>query len=170
MKKYFIGFLIGFIIASVATGLLSMNASRIYLKNIRAKYSFEQEMLAVRAQKRGDLNEAFVHYSNLLYATSSPGIEFFETKPKWEFLFPIAALIIQEMERSADIPKGEKNLEAINRVKLGLILEELGRKDEAQQQYQMAANLAGVKDARELKEKVRYVQEKSMQSWDQLSK
>ena len=82
MKKYIVGLsliIAGFIIGVIFMGLLSMEASEIYIETVRINYLTEQEVLAVRAQKDGDFNKALIHYSNLVYVTSSPGIRSFKS-------------------------------------------------------------------------------------------
>ncbi len=65
---------------------------------------------------------------------------------------------------------GQAKIEGINRGKLAIILEALGRKNEAEEQYQIAANLMGIDDIQRVKETVRYIQEKTMQNWLQIGK
>ena len=156
----------------VSMGLLSMTASKLYSETVRIDYLIEQETLAARAQKDGDLSKALVHYSNLVYATSSPGIRFFKSlQSNWSFLFPFAALFLEEMTQNADPAKtGQAKIEGINRGQLALVLETLGRKDEAEEQYQIAANLMLIKDIQRVKETARYIQEKTMQNMSQLEK
>lgn len=173
MKQHTISFsliIAGFIIGVVFMGLLSKQASKVYIEGVRIEYEIEQEVLAVRAQKDGDLNKALVHYSNVVYATSSPGIRFFETRQStWSLAFPFAAIILQEMRRNVD-PSNivRARIEGMNRGKLAIILKALGRNNEAEEQYQIAANLMGINDTQRVQEMVRHVQEETVQNWFQL--
>ncbi len=171
MRKYIGGLsliIAGFTIGVIFMGLLSMKSSNIYMETARINYSTEQEALAVRAQKDGDFNKSLVHYSNLVYATSSPGIRFFETR-KWSFLFPFASIFIQAIGHNIDTSKiGQERIEGINRGKLAIILEALERKNEAEEQYHIAANLLGIDNVQSVKEKVKSIQEQNMQNWLQL--
>ncbi len=169
MKKFALGLsslIAGMITGVILMGLLSMKASKIYLESIRIDYLTEQELLAVRAQKDGDSNQALIHYSNLVYATSPSGIRFFETmQSKWSFSFPFAAIIVEEIGRDAGASKlSRAGIEGVNRGKLGIILEALGRKNEAEEQYQIAAKLMGTNDTQEVRERIKYIQEKNIQN------
>jgi hypothetical protein len=159
MKKFAIGaaFVVGVVLGGTSMNLLAMKASKVYLHAIRSDYLAQEELLAVQAQKRHDFNQALVHYNNMVYATSAPGDAFFKTaQSKWSFWFPFAALVIDQMGRdSKSSGLAQNKIEGINRGKLGMILEALGKKNEAEKQYQMAADLMGIKDIQRLKETIR---------------
>lgn len=151
-------------------GLLSMKASKTYIETVRIDYLIEQEVLAVGARKDGRFNEALCHYSNLVYATSSPGIRFLEKiQPRWSFLFPFVAMLLQEIEHEVDPSNlGRARIEGINRGKLATTLEALGRTKDAEEQYRIATKLMDIGDIQEVKETIRDIQEKTMEYWLQL--
>ncbi|HEY1268240.1 MAG TPA: hypothetical protein VGH16_13380 [Candidatus Binatia bacterium] len=146
MKKYFIGiFAMGFILGFLTMGVLSMRASKSYLQTIRLIYFGQENMLAADAKKKGDLQGALIHYTNLVEAQYSPAIQFFEKQPKWSFLFPIAAISFRLAEPvDTDAKFRDGRAEGLDRMQLGILLEQLGRNDEAQEQYNRAAKLMGV--------------------------
>jgi hypothetical protein len=149
MNKFAIGaaFVVGVVLGGTSVNLLAMKASKVYLHAIQSEYLAQEELLAVQAQKRHDLNEALTHYNNIVYAMSVPGMGLFKTpEPAWSFWFPFAAVVIDYGMRQDLTTRraAETRMQAISRGKLGRTLEALGRKDEAQQQYRTAADLMGI--------------------------
>ena len=65
--------------------------------------------MAIRAKKLGDMNQAIIHYSNLVTSSSSPGLSCFsKAKTYWALLFPINSLVLEEI---SDTGKNGKSKE-----------------------------------------------------------
>jgi hypothetical protein len=142
-----VAFLVGIIFGGAFMGFLSMKASKVYLEVVKTHYKQEQEMLGDQFWKRGKLNEAAVHYSNVIQVFSGRDMKSLSPDNAWSFGFPFAAIILQEIKNEADVSgRGKAFAEGIAHGKLGMVLERLGRKEEAQREYSSAAKLTGMND------------------------
>lgn len=144
---------VGFVLGVLIMGLLSQKASKTYLEIVNVKYEIQQEKLASRAKKDGDLERALIHYTNLVDATSSPGRAFFNfDETTWTWGFPFAALFLHKISEGTDSQGiARARNEGVNRGKLAAILEALGREKEASEQYKKAAALIGFEDINRVK-------------------
>lgn len=151
-------FIVGFVLGAIFLSILSMKASKVYLEMVRLNYIYEQEELGKGAWKKGDLQNSFYHYYNVVQAISEPGIQSFNpAHVKWSFDLPFSAVIVNTILKETDkLKRGKVINEGIHRGILGLILETMGRYDEAQQEYIHAANLMKIDDI----EKVRKIAKK----------
>jgi hypothetical protein len=135
---------IGFIFGVITISYLSMRASPSFLEMVRINYQLEQEIMAIRAKKNGNMNKAILHYSNLVSASSSPGLYCFNKNRKyWSMDFPITSLALEEIVSSMRTNSGEKKQEGENRALLADALEKTGRRKEATSEYIKASNLLG---------------------------
>jgi hypothetical protein len=145
MKKYFAGFFVlGFVVGFIVMGFLAMHASKVFLKTVRYGYLGQEEMLAIEARRKGDLATALLHYGNVVDLPNSPILQYMQTQPQWGFTFPLAALVIERMTSAPGVAEGEKKLEGMGRLQVAMVLEEMGRKEEAQDQYGKAAKVLNV--------------------------
>lgn len=145
---FIIAFVIGVFVGGAFMGFLSMRASNIYLEIVKTNYKQEQEMLGDQFWKNGKLNEAVVHYSNVVQVISGADMKAFDpNRAKWSFSFPFAAVVLNEIKNKADLSgHGKAFDEGVARGKLGMVLESLGRNEEAQREYSSAAKLTGMKE------------------------
>ena len=147
MKKLFQTTLIiatSFTIGFMTMGYLSMRASVKYLELVRLNYQIEQQIMAIRAKKLGDMNQAIIHYSNLVASSSSPGLSCFgKTKTYWALLFPINSLVLEEISDTGKNGKSKEVEEGINRARLADALEGAGYTKEATSEYIKASHLLG---------------------------
>ena len=134
---------IGFAGGVITTCYLSMRASSSFIDFIKIEYETEQELMAIRAKKREDLDQAITHYKNLVAASSSLGLHCFSRgNDIWSMDFPFGAIILRRMVDA--IPeKGKNRDEAMKRAVLADALERSGRIEEANAEYSKAANLFG---------------------------
>ncbi len=146
MKKFLkviLVLVIGFVGGVITTCYLSMRASSSLIDFIKIEYETEQELMAIRAKKQGNLNQAVIHYSNLAAASSSPGLHCFSRgNDIWSMDFPFGSIILRRMIDA--IPeKGKNRDEAMRRAVLADALERSGRIEEANAEYSKAVNLFG---------------------------
>lgn len=149
-KKFFsllVALIVGIFIGGVLMSILSMRASRVYLEIVKTNYKQEQEMLGDQLWKSGKLSEAAVHYSNVVQAISGADMKSLSPDHAWSFGFPFTAIILNEIKNKADVSgRGRAFDEGVARGKLGMVLESLGRNDEAQREYSSAAKLTGMNE------------------------
>ncbi len=101
-------------------------------------------MLGDQHWKSGNLNESVVYYSNVVQALSGTEITAFNPdRLEWAFGFPFTAIILREMKIMDVCEQARALNEGIARGKLGMVLESLGREEEAQREYLAAAKLTG---------------------------
>lgn len=150
-------FLVGIIFGGAFMGFLSMRASKVYLEIVKTNYKQEQEMLGDQLWKSGKLNEAVVHYSNVVQVISGADIKSLNPdRAQWSFGFPFAAIILNEIKNKTDVSgRGKAFDEGIARGKLGMVLESLGRGEEAQSEYLSAAKLTGMNEIDRVKKFIR---------------
>jgi hypothetical protein len=142
-----VAFLIGGIFGGALMGFLSMRASKVYSEIVKTNYEQEQETIGDQLWKRGKLSEAVIHYSNVVQVLSGTEMKSLSPDHVWSFGFPFAAIILNEITNKADVSgRGKAFAEGIARGKLGMVLESLGRKEEAQREYRAAAKLTGMND------------------------
>jgi hypothetical protein len=155
MKKLFKTILhmgIGFIFGVTTMSYLSMHASSSFLEMVRLNYQMEQQIMAIHAKKSGNMNEAVLHYSNLVSASSSPGLYCFNKNRKyWSMAFPIASVMLERVT-STGMNSGKKKIEGINRALFADALEKARRKEEATSEYLKASNLLACDDIGKVKE------------------
>ncbi len=146
-------FVVGFVLGAIFLSILSIKASKVYLEIVKLNYIYEQEELGKGAWKKGDLQNSFYHYYNVVQAISEPGIQSFKpAHVKWSFDLPFTAVILNKILKETDkLKRGKVINEGIYRGKLGLILETMGRYDEAQQEYILAAKLMEIDDIEKVK-------------------
>lgn len=137
--KYFVGFMLG----AVFFAALSVKASKVYEESIRVHYIIEQEQLAIGAKEAGDFSAALIYYTNVINMMTATE----ETKPEWGLLFPLAAIILEDMVQGINFSKQE----GVYRANLAFVMESLGKFDEARNQYQIAARLMEISDIERLK-------------------
>lgn len=150
---------IGFIFGVITISYLSMRSSPSFLEMVRINYQLEQEIMAIRAKKNGNMNKAILHYSNLVSASSSPGLYCFNKNRKyWSIDFPISSIILEEIVSSMRTNGGEKKQEGKNRAFLADALEKAGRRKEATSEYIKASNLLGC-DIEKVRKNIRILME-----------
>jgi tetratricopeptide (TPR) repeat protein len=134
---------LGFVLGVLIMGYLSKRASSTFLEIIKLNYITEQEVHAVRAKFNGDLDQAALYYKNIISAQDPPGLRSFDPYlSSWDFAFPFAAPILRKMQEVAPRRGGEA-LYGITHGKLAYVLEKMGKKEEAEQQYLMALEMIG---------------------------
>ncbi len=134
---------LGFACGAIATCYLSMRASSYLIDVIEIDYQLEQQVMAIRAKKQGNLNQAVIHYSNLAAASSSPGLNCFtKVRKYWSMWFPFTSIMYRRMFDPIS-EKSKKTDEAFNRAVLADALEKSGRMEEANSEYIKAAHLFG---------------------------
>lgn len=144
---FIVAFLVGIIFGGVLMSFLSMRASKVYLEIVKTNYKQEQETLGDQLWKSGKLNEAAIHYYNVIQVLSSTDMKSLSPDHVWSFGFPFSAIILNEIKNKSDIHgRGKAFEEGIVRGKLGMVLESLGRNEEAQREYLSAAKLTGMND------------------------
>jgi hypothetical protein len=137
---------IGFIFGVIIMCFLSMRASSSFLEIVRLNYQQEQQIMAIRAKKSGNIHQAVIHYSNLVSVTSSPGLySFNNNRDYWTIGFPLSSLVLSKIDDEST-NKSKDFQEGINRGMLADVLEKCGRTQKAMQEYIRAAYLLGCKD------------------------
>ena len=150
MKKNILIFLIGFFCGVLFLNLLCMNALRVQKNIIKSELSAEQQMLAQRAERKGDYTRALIHRWNVVDLASPDGFRVFRDKKSKKdnlgFLFLFHAITLRQMEKRIDPRgKGRKINEGIERARLALTLEEAGMTEVAAEQWNKAAELTSMK-------------------------
>lgn len=154
-------FLVGIVFGCVLMGFLSMRGSNIYLEMVKTNYIQEQEFIADQFWMRGNLNEAVIHYHNAVQALSGTGLKAFNPDHmKWSFGFPFAAIVLNAITEKSNKTGGRVIFEGINRGKLGMVLESLGRHEEAHREYLYAAELMHVNEIERVKRIVKGIMDK----------
>jgi hypothetical protein len=142
-----VAFSVGILTGAALTGILSMKASRVYLEIVTAGYTREQEARGDECWESGKLSDAVHYYVNVVDAISSNGIYQSGTEDIWSVGFPVYAIILNSVAKNADVEgRGKRFQEGVVRGKLGMVLESLGRNEEAQREYSSALRPTGMDD------------------------
>lgn len=149
MKKNIFIFLIGFFCGALLLNLLSMNAIKINKNIIKAELSAEQQMLAQRAERKGNYMRALAHRWNVVDIASQDGFRIFRDRKSKNnnlgFLFTFQAIVLRQMEKAVDPEgKGRKIDEGMQRAQLALTLEKAGMHEVAAEQWKKAAELISI--------------------------
>ena len=139
--------LLGFAGGAVVATTVEMHARPMYRDILRSELISTQESLARQAERDGDYVRALVHRSNVVTASSAEdlhafGADWVSATVEKEWRFGVAALVLRAIEQHSDPAGiGARRAEGIARGQLALVLERLGRSDEAQEQWMLAAGL-----------------------------
>lgn len=148
MKRNILIFVIGFICGALFLNLLCINALRVHKNIIKSELSAEQQMLAQRAERKGNYVRALVHRWNVADLASQDSFRIFNKKSKkynLGFLFPFAAIALREMEKAVDQEgKARKIDEGMGRAQLALTMEKAGMPQAAAKQWKRAAELISI--------------------------
>lgn len=133
--------IVSFILGVFFMGYLSSTASITFLDIVKVNYINEQEILAIRAKKDGNINKAIYYYSNMVAAKESPGLRSFDiNKNPWNLFFPFEAI---ELRKLSNTPR-QRGIEidiGFSHGKLANALEMAGLHKEAEEEYKKASIL-----------------------------
>jgi hypothetical protein len=144
--KYSGVFILGLVVGAFLLESLEMYLRPIYRDTIiRSHLKAEQEFLASRAARANRPAEAAFHRWAVVNAESDKGFGFLrlrgddlDGKP---YTYPFALPVLKWMSSDEKIKKGAKVVEGLDRGKLAAALEGIGRKEEADEQWQLAQGL-----------------------------
>lgn len=112
---------------------------------VRSHFKSEQEFLASRAARANRPVEAAFHRWAVVNAESADGFGVFrkigDDLDSMPYMYPFSMLVLKWMSSGENIKRGEKIVEGLDRGKLAASLESLGRKEEADEQWQRAQQL-----------------------------
>jgi hypothetical protein len=141
--KYGSVFLLGLFV-----GAFLLETLEIYLRPsyrdliIRTDMKTEQEFLSSRAARANRPLDAAFHRWAVVNAESDDGFRILNINYKdydsSPYLYPLGMLAIKSMTSSTNYERGKKIQEGIDRGKLAVALKQLGRKKEAEEQWQQA--------------------------------
>jgi len=137
-----IGYLAGF----MTMGYLAMESVPALLQSVNQDFERRQWALAVQAKQRGNIDQAIVHYSNVISASESGAERSLQGGRTWTFFFPLAGPILGRISQSTAKEKGAPIQEALYRGLLADALAKSGRTTDARQSYLRAAQLLGYGD------------------------
>lgn len=147
-------FAAGLVVGVIATNLLGMMARRQYREILRVDMAVEQEMLAARARRQGDLLGAVLHRWASVQSQAKDGFGAFRddwgahAEAEQQFSFPVYAIVLGEMQKTSDPDgRGQRALEGLDRGKYAVALEEFDQIETATAQWQLAAKLLDRKPA-----------------------
>ena len=172
MKRLLVGVAIGFFCGAVALAYLAQRAASDFLEMARGNYELEEELAAMCATERGDMNGAATHYANLVSARSLGSIwAWSELRDGWTIGFPLLVLEWnwRAAERGDDAPavdqrtKLRARIDGMYRARLADALTRAGREPEAEVEYARATTLLG--DAREVQLAVAHPPEQTLGSF-----
>jgi len=129
---------LGFIVGAIAYGSLAARSIGVQTRAVQQMYSIEQEFLAKRAERNGDLLAALHHQWNVVDASSDNWIhtyQHWETPPPW---FALQWLELGEMQRSRPV-RGKEIADGLGRGSFARLLDANGFETKATEQWKQAA-------------------------------
>jgi hypothetical protein len=139
-------FICGYLAGFMTMGYLAMESVPALLQSVDQDFEREQWALAIQAKQRGNIDQAIVHYSHVVWASESAAERNRHGGRTWTFFFPLAGPILGSISQSTAKEKGAPLQEALYRGLLADALEKSGRTAEARQSYLRAAQLLGQGD------------------------
>lgn len=135
-----IAFLLGVLVGGYVTSALSARAARLYGQMLRGAFALEEERALGHAWAKKDFPAAVVHAScgaELLRARA-----FLPERSLWDMTFPTMGAFVSENVRYPvdDLSQAQ----GLALAQLGVVWEELGRKELAHSSYEQAGKLLGV--------------------------
>lgn len=124
-------------------GYLAMESVPAFLQSVDQDFERRQWALAIQAKEHGNIDQAIVHYANIISASESAAERKSQSGRTWTLFFPLAGPILGRISRSTATGKGASFQEALYRGLLADALEKSGRTTEARQSYLRAAQLLG---------------------------
>lgn len=138
-------FLLGMLIGAILVESLEVYVRPTYRQLIGTDLKIEQEFLAIRAARENKPLETTLHRWAAVNAESEQGFRVFQKSSDQiedqSYLFPFQLLALKWMYSPDNVQKGKAVIESIDRGKLAVALEALGRIDEADQQWKYAQQL-----------------------------
>jgi hypothetical protein len=144
--KYAGVFLLGLLV-----GAFLLETLEIYLRPsyrdliVRVHLKTEQDFLAARATRENRLVEAAFHRWAVVNSESEKGFRVFRRNNAElddnPYLYPLGMLVLKSMASGTNIERGQRISEGIDRGKLAVALESLGRTKEAEEQWRQAQEL-----------------------------
>lgn len=138
----------GIFLLGLFVGAFLLETLEIYLRPsyrdliIRTDLKVEQEFLSSRATRANKSLDVAFHRWAVVNAQSEDGFRVLQIKHKDHdsnpYLYPLGMLALKSMASSTNFKRGKKVEEGIDRGKLAVALEQLGRKKEAEDQWQQA--------------------------------
>jgi hypothetical protein len=150
-------FMLGLIIGGVLMNLLHMYVRSTYRETIRIDLNTEQKFLAGRAAREGDKLRALSHQWNVVDTEAKDGFRAFQKERNKEidssFFFPFVMVVLDEMVRPIGGMQGKsaRISEGIERGKLALYLESIGKNQEGEKQWEMARALTNKKSTEDIR-------------------
>jgi hypothetical protein len=141
--KYSGVFFLGLIVGAFLLETLEIHLRPSYRDLlIRTDLKTEQEFLASRALRANKPLDVAFHRWAVVNAESEVGFRIFQINyneiDSSPYLYPLGMLALKSMASTTNIERGRKIEEGIDRGKLAVALEKLGRMKEAEDQWQQA--------------------------------
>lgn len=146
-------FVLGVMVGATIMAYLASRASSIYSRTLESSYSFEQQRQAARAANNGQWLLAAMAYHSMASASTSTDKPFGVERPEWGLPFPLASLILEEIEASSD-PAGTGRMLDVGTTyaRYAYALEKSGQTAEAAQAWEQAKTHGGFKSTEEARE------------------
>lgn len=161
-KKIIIYSVMSFFIGAFSISMLSMQASKYFVENIKHNLSLTHENMGEKAIKNGNYDEAVFHYRNIVFLTTGNTYDLFRNDSgNWSFFYPIKGATLNFFynafeDESLDTMKG------ISRAKFARALEKNGKNQKAEAEYVLAAKLLGYESSYQTKLFIYELEENSL--------
>ncbi len=136
-------FTAGMIVGAIIVGLLSVRASRLYIQMVRLSFASEETQRASEALRRGEALDASRHAGCGIDVEGNTST-FDPVNTMWTLSFPLLGAWVTERTK---YPVADRTqLVALAHARFGVILERMGRTEEANQEFAEAGRLSGRAD------------------------
>ncbi len=141
VSKYIAIFLAGMILGAFLLESLEIYVRPTYRDLVRVYFKTEQDFLAARKARNNKLLESAFHRWAVVNAESVDGFSVFQNVNRdldeKSYLYPFQLLGLKWIS-SQDLEKGKRIAEGLDRGKFAFALDALGRKKEAEDQWQQS--------------------------------
>lgn len=136
-------FFSGFVIGCLFLSILSFLAADVLLDDVRNRFRIEQEILAIRAEKKREYDSAICHYKNIVEAGSVPtrikALGQSRDNNYWPFFFPYVAPISDLIRKGVEEKAVQNTLGAIDISLLARAYDLAGEEEAAASHYRQAS-------------------------------
>jgi len=136
-------FFVGLVAGGSAVAVMSARASRLHVQMTRLRLASELADRTGLAWKRGDLPSAAIHASCAVDVEGDTAA-FNPLDTFWDFSFPVMGLWTTEKTKYPVEDRGP--LVALAHARLGVVLERMGRTDDALREFAAAAAVSKARD------------------------
>jgi hypothetical protein len=137
-------FTIGFLSGLILLTLLSSAACKAYLADMQLQFRADQSIKAIQAIRDGDTVKALVSQQNVVDTFNPESYAFLnDNAVSLNFWSAIQLYLLEEIKESTYSPQGNRLFEGLEHGKLAYVLDNLGMKLKADEEWIRAVELAG---------------------------